>query len=123
MSTMEDIIVAIDKSDYSDEEKADLMDVLQAKMVSITSYVGVVARINMQMQFCETTEDDYMREKTDEQLALARENCRKSCRRLNRLCEDLHIELFCDFDIDDVEKLDDFCRRMAMTFFLKGIRK
>ena len=117
MSTMEDIIVAIDKSDYSDEEKADLMDVLQAKMVSITSYVGVVARINMQMQFCETTEDDYMREKTDEQLALARENCRKSCRRLNRLCEDLHIELFCDFDIDDVEKLDDFCRRMAMTFF------
>lgn len=123
MSTMEDIIDAIDKSDRSEEQKADMMDVLQAKMASVTSYVGVVARINMQMQFCGITEDDYMREKTDEQLALARENCRKSCRRLNRMCEDLHIELFCDFDIEDREKLDEFCRKIAMQLFMAGIRK
>ena len=120
MSTMEDIIDAIDKSDRSDEEKADLMDVLQAKMVSITGYVGTVARLKMQTQFCETTEDTYMREKTDEQLALARENCSKSCRRLNRMCEDLSIEPFCDFDVEDEEKLDEFCRQIAMHLFMEG---
>ena len=123
MSTMKDIIDAIDKSDRSDGEKADLMDILQAKMVSITGYVGTVARLKMQMQLYESTEDAYLREKTDEQLALARENCRKSCIRINRLCEDLHIELFCDFDINDVEKLDEFCRQIAMQLFMSGIRK
>ena len=123
MSTMEDIIVAIDKSDYSDEEKADLMDVLHAKMVSITGYVGTAAKIKMQMQLYESTEDTYMRDKTDEQLALARQACSKSCRRLNRMCADLSIEPFCDFDVDDVEKLDEFCRQIAMHLFMAGIRK
>ena len=123
MSTMEDIIDAIDKSDYSDEEKADLMDVLQTKMVSITGYVGTVARIKMQMQLYESSEDTYMREKTDEQLTLARENCRKSFKRLNRMCEDLSIEPFCDFNFDDEEKLDEFCRQIAMQLFMAGIRK
>ena len=123
MSTMEDILNAIDKSDRSDEEKADLIDVLQAKMVSITGYVGTVARIKMQMQMYESTEDDYMKWKADEQLASARENCRKSCIRINRMCEDLQIEPFCDFDIEDRGKLDEFCRQIAMHLFMAGIRK
>lgn len=123
MSTMEDILNAISKSDRSDEEKADLMDVLQTKMISITSYVGTVARIKMQMQLYESSEDIYMREKTDEQLASARETCRKSCRRLNRMCEDLSIEPFCDFNFDDEEKLNEFCRQIAMQLFMAGIRK
>ncbi len=123
MSTMEDILNAIDKSDRSEEQKADMLDVLQAKMVSVTSYVGTVARIKMQTQFCETTEDDYMKWKVDEQLASARETCRKSCRRLNKMCEDLSIEPFCDFDVEDEEKLDEFCRQIAMHLFMEGSRK
>ena len=123
MSTMKDILNAISKSDRSDEEKADMLDVLQAKMVSVTSYVGTVARIKMQTQFCEKTEDAYMAGKADEQLVSARENCRKSCIRINRMCEDLHIEPFCDFDIEDREKLDEFCRQTAMQLFSEGIRK
>ena len=123
MSTMEDILNAISKSDRSDEEKADLMDVLQAKMISITSYVGTVARIKMQMQLYAGTEDAYMAGKADEQLASARENCRKCCIWLNRMCEDLQIEPFCDSDIEDREKLDEFCRQTAMRLYSEGIRK
>ncbi len=123
MSTMEDIIDAIDRSDHTDEEKKDLLDVLHIKMVSIASYVGTVARIKMQMQLYERSEDTYMGGKAGEQLALAREDCSKSCRRLNRMCEDLSIEPFCDFDVEEGEKLDEFCRQIAMTLFMAGIRK
>ena len=123
MSTMEDIIDAIDKSDRSDDEKKDLLDVLQVKMVSIASYVGTVARLKMQTQLYSGTEDAYMAGKADEQLASARENCRKSCIRINRMCEDLSIEPFCEFDVDDEEKLDEFCRQIAMQLFMAGIRK
>ncbi len=121
MSTMEDIIKAIKESDRTEGEKEDMLDILQARMRVITGYFGGVAKIKVELQLADVAGDEYR--KTAGKYEELQKSCSDSCKRLNRMCEDLQIDPFCDFDPDDKDKLEAFCGQMMMGLFMKGIRK